>query len=143
MFTAPLRRFLEAGPGYSHRDVEWQSGLPYRLHYFDHPDCDRSFCIWGLTAGMLVVIAERAFGRPPAFQPNPPGAPPYTALAYEGGRLVLRHEPAAQDALGLAGAASAGEGPLPSSAAVAGAVVTDSEAAAATGGDDGSSEGGS
>lgn len=30
MFTVPLRRFLEAGPGYSHRDVEWQPGLPYR-----------------------------------------------------------------------------------------------------------------
>lgn len=30
MFTAPLRRFLEAGDGYSSRDVEWQPGLPYR-----------------------------------------------------------------------------------------------------------------
>ena len=30
VFTAPLHRFLEAGPGYSHRDVEWQPGMPYR-----------------------------------------------------------------------------------------------------------------
>lgn len=30
VFTVPLRRFLEAGPGYSFRDVEWQRGLPYR-----------------------------------------------------------------------------------------------------------------
>ena len=30
VFTAPLRRFLEAGPGYSNRDVEWEPGMPYR-----------------------------------------------------------------------------------------------------------------
>lgn len=30
VFTVPLRRFLDAGPGYSSRDVEWQPGLPYR-----------------------------------------------------------------------------------------------------------------
>lgn len=29
VFTAPLRAFLEGGPGYEHRDVEWE-GLPYR-----------------------------------------------------------------------------------------------------------------
>lgn len=30
VFTVPLRRFLEAGPGYSSKDVEWQPGVPYR-----------------------------------------------------------------------------------------------------------------
>ena len=35
VFTAPLRMFLEAGPGYSHRDVRWE-GCPYRLHYFGY-----------------------------------------------------------------------------------------------------------
>lgn len=112
VFTAPLRRFLEAGPGYSHRDVEWQPGLPYRcggrehrqrllrlasagavtlvpphgyavppcwtshcclspyapkccnhrLHYFDYTHRERSYLIWGLTAGMLIVIAEQVGG---------------------------------------------------------------------------------
>lgn len=30
VFTAPLRRFLEAGLGYSSKDVEWEPGIPYR-----------------------------------------------------------------------------------------------------------------
>ncbi|EFN57864.1 hypothetical protein CHLNCDRAFT_17375, partial [Chlorella variabilis] len=72
VFTVPLRRFLEAGPGYSSKDVEWQPGVPYRLHYFDYVHRGTSYCIWGLTAGMLIVIAEIAFGRTPDFQPNPP-----------------------------------------------------------------------
>ena len=30
VFTAPLRMFLEAGPGYWCRDEEWEPGIPYR-----------------------------------------------------------------------------------------------------------------
>jgi hypothetical protein len=52
VFTAPLKRFLEAGPTYSSRDVEWEPGVPYRLHYFQHTaDSGATYCIWGLTAG--------------------------------------------------------------------------------------------
>ncbi|KAL4434263.1 hypothetical protein ABPG75_000704 [Micractinium tetrahymenae] len=149
VFTVPLRRFLEAGPGYSSRDVEWQPGLPYRLHYFDYAHRGRSFCIWGLTAGMLIVVAEKAFRRRPAFQPNPPNALPYTCLAVgPAGQLVFRAgalpgsptAAAVPDALGLAAEAAAEESPR--SAAMQGAVVTHDEAAAALGvGDQG--EGGS
>ncbi|KAL4424924.1 hypothetical protein ABPG77_009653 [Micractinium sp. CCAP 211/92] len=139
VFTVPLRRFLEAGPGYSFRDVEWQHGLPYRLHYFEYEHRGRSFCIWGLTAGMLIVAAEKAFGRRPAFQPNPPNALPYTCLAVgPGGQLVFRpagpgspRGAAEPDALGLAAEAAAEESPR--SAAIQGAVVTQQEAAAALG----------
>lgn len=51
VFSVPLRRFLEAGPEYSSRDVEWQPGVPYRLHYFDYEYRGSTYCIWGLTAG--------------------------------------------------------------------------------------------
>ncbi|PRW59038.1 nudix hydrolase mitochondrial-like [Chlorella sorokiniana] len=142
VFTAPLHRFLQAGPGYSHRDVEWQPGMPYRLHYFEHESQGRSYTIWGLTAGMLIVIAEKAFGRPPEFLPNPPNSLPYTALAFENGKLVLRTEAVGApsgDALGMAADAAAAESPR--SAAQAGAVVTDSEAAAALGAEEEGSSG--
>ena len=142
VFTAPLRRFLEAGPGYSSRDVEWAPGIPYRLHYFDYSHRGSNYVIWGLTAGMLVVLAERAFGRRPAFSPDPPNAPPYTTLTHDGQRLVLRPTDRQQqeqqlgggtaDALQLAAEAAAEERPR-SSAAAAGAAVLDDEAAAALG----------
>lgn len=77
------------------------------------------------------LACPQAFGRPPAFQPNPDNALPYTSLAYEGGRLVFRPQPAAEDALGVAAAAAVGEGPLPGSAARGYAL--EQEAAAAVG----------
>lgn len=98
---------------------------------------------------MLIVAAEKAFGRRPAFQPNPPNALPYTCLAVgPGGQLVFRPDAgpgspraaAEPDALGLAAEAAAEESPR--SAAMQGAVVTQQEAAAALGGagqDDGGS----
>jgi hypothetical protein len=61
-----------------------------RLHYFDYEYRGKSFCIWGLTAGMLVVIAERAFGRKPDFEPNPKNALPYTSLWHDGKKLAVR-----------------------------------------------------
>lgn len=90
---------------------------------------------------MLIVIAEKAFGRAPEFLPNPPNALPYTALAFEKGKLVLRTEPVGPsgDALGIAADAAAAESPR--SAAQAGAVVTDTEAAAALGAEDEGSSG--
>lgn len=114
---------------------------PRSLHYFEYEHRGRSFLIWGLTAGMLIVVAEKALGRRPSFQPDPPGAVPYQRLTYEGGRLVVRGPEAAEggDALGVAAEAATGESPR--SAAVEGAVVTDREAAAALGVE--SEEGGS
>jgi len=113
LFSAPLAMFLDPGSGYSCRDVEWE-GLKYRLHYWDYNYRGRSYTIWGLTAGILVVIAEKAFNRSAGFQLHPPGSQPYTALAYENGRLVFRGSPR-------------------SSAAIQGAVVTAEEAEAAVG----------
>ena len=117
VFSAPLAMFLETGHGYYNRDVEWE-GLPYRLHFWNYKYRGSSYKIWGLTAGMLVVIAEKAFQRKAAFALHPPGAQPYTALAYESGRLVFRGARAAEAA---------------ASAAVEGTVVTEAEAEAALG----------
>jgi coenzyme A diphosphatase NUDT7 len=139
-FSAPLEMFLSAstapGRAHRHRDVTWEAGIRYRLHFWDFAadeEEDRALsagvastggggehCIWGLTSGLLVQVAAAAFGRPAAFAVHPPGCPPYGALAHEGGRLVFRG--------GGGGARSAG-----GSAAEPGAVVTDAEAAAALG----------
>lgn len=120
VFTAPLGMFLTAGPGYSFKDVRWE-GFPYRLHYWELDYRGKSYLIWGLTAGMLVVVAEKALNRKAQFEVSPPGALPYTALAYENGKLVFR---------------GAGEGAAMGrrTAAVAGAVVPDVEVEAALGG---------
>lgn len=89
---------------------------------------------------MLIVAAEKAFGRRPAFQPNPPNALPYMCLAVgPGGQLVFRPDAGPgsprgatePDALGIAADAAAEESPR--SAAMQGAVVTQQEAAAALG----------
>ena len=124
VFSAPLRMFLEAGNGYSHRDVQWED-LPYRLHYWEYKYKEQSFLIWGLTAGILIVAAEQALGRPAEFPVHPPGAMPYTALAFERGKLVFR-----------GGSAAGGT----NTAAVPGAVVMESEMAAAVGDVDGEEE---
>jgi coenzyme A diphosphatase NUDT7 len=134
-FSAPLEMFLSAstapGRAHRHRDVTWEAGIRYRLHFWDFAadeEEDRALSaggggehiVWGLTAGILVQVAAAAFGRAPAFAVHPPGCPPYGALAHEGGRLVFR---------GGGGAAQHAGG----SAAEPGAVVTDAEAAAALG----------
>ncbi|GAB4816681.1 hypothetical protein N2152v2_003727 [Parachlorella kessleri] len=90
VFTAPLRMFLEGGPTYYSKDVEWQEGFQYRLHYWQYSHLGQSYLIWGLTAGILILAAERAFGRKPAFAVYPPGARPYTDFCWDGTRLCYR-----------------------------------------------------
>lgn len=126
-----LRRLCPVAPSSHHLANIWLAcpPLPCRLHYFDYEHKGASYLIWGLTAGMLIVVAEKAFGRRPAFQPTPPNALPYTSIVHDGQRLMYRLD---GDVLGLAGEAAAEESPR--SAAVPGAVVTDVEAAAALGG---------
>ena len=65
-----------------------------------------------------MVAAEQALGRQAGFPVNPPGALPYTALAFESGKLVFR-----------GGGSGSGAG----TAAVPGATVTEAEMVAAVG----------
>jgi coenzyme A diphosphatase NUDT7 len=126
VFTAPLRMFIEPkGDEYWYRDVTWEGNIKYRLHYFRYSEevflgsLEKEFVIWGLTAGMLTLVAEKAFGVEPNFATHPPGSKPYTALTYANGRLVFGR--------------SLHNDERASSAAVQGAVVTDEEAEAAVG----------
>lgn len=128
VFTAPLAMFLSAGEGYYSKDLLWDRHINYRIHFWDYKfDENKHYTIWGLTAGMLILVAEKAFQVVPQFEVHPPGAPPYTALAFEQGRLVFRGH-------GKESIAAAEEAQQPSSAAIEGATVTDEEARAAVGG---------
>jgi peroxisomal coenzyme A diphosphatase NUDT7 len=89
-FAVPLSLFVD-GPGgggggstaaptaacYWHRDARFgPRGPPFRLHFFDVQDHGgRTHTVWGLTAGLLIDVAEVALGRPPAFQVGPDAAP--------------------------------------------------------------------
>lgn len=108
VFTAPLHMFVDGCPGYYSRDVEWEKGIPYRLHFFPHVHRGRDYLIWGLTAGILIAVAERAFGRSAAFPVTPPGARPYTDLLWDGHKLRYRAtDAAALQAVGADGAPGA------------------------------------
>lgn len=93
VFSVPLRTFLTSGPRYSYRDVYWEpAGVPYRLHSWIHTDQENGVdhVVWGLTAAILIMAAQKAFNIEPDFSVSPPGAHPYSALAYENGQLVIR-----------------------------------------------------
>jgi hypothetical protein len=40
----------------------------YRVHSFDY----QGHVVWGLTAAILIEVAELALGRPPDFEANHP-----------------------------------------------------------------------
>ena len=46
--------------------------------------------VWGLTAGILIQIAQKAFGRPRGFLELSPGSRPYHQLFFNGERLLWR-----------------------------------------------------
>lgn len=152
VFTAPLDMFLSAGQGYSFRDLTWENH-PYRIHAWDYiykgasnnsSDSDgkkdsikeERYMIWGLTAGMLILVAEKAFGMSPHFEVHPPGAPPYTSLAVDQGRLVFRGVSSSSQSKSTTQQGEKKENGPGSSAAVQGAMVMDEEIQAAVGCDE-------
>lgn len=46
--------------------------------------------MWGLTAAILIEVAQVAFGREAAFAVHTPGHPPYTLIGFDGQRLTYR-----------------------------------------------------
>ncbi|KAF8070866.1 NUDT15 [Scenedesmus sp. PABB004] len=69
VFSMPLRAFLDAR---SHLSWDVRSGSgrrAYRVHSFEH----QGFVVWGLTAQILIHVAELALGRPPDFEAEPGG----------------------------------------------------------------------
>ena len=85
VFDMPLAAFLEDVPSHTHKDAEWL-GLKYRLHYFEY----NNFLVWGLTAAMLIQVAQHAFARPTNFLELTPGSRPYNQLFFNGERLLWR-----------------------------------------------------
>jgi coenzyme A diphosphatase NUDT7 len=101
-FTVPLALFLRRGRRHWHRDIggddagatgvaagaRWQRQR-MRMHYFEHRD-GGSFVVWGLTAAILIHVAEVAFAREAAFDKNAPSA-------IDGGGIVGGAQDSAED----------------------------------------------
>lgn len=67
-FYCPLESFLSGGEGYSYRDWEFVEGRHIRVHFFQRG----KYQVWGLTAMVLIKVAEIAYGRPAEFALQPP-----------------------------------------------------------------------
>ncbi|DBA78793.1 TPA: hypothetical protein ACH3X1_008689 [Trebouxia sp. C0004] len=85
VFDMPLAAFLEDVPSHTYKDAEWQ-GIKYRLHFFEY----NNFLVWGLTAAILIQVAQDAFGRSTDFLELTPGSRPYHQLFFNGERLLWR-----------------------------------------------------
>ena len=85
VFDMPLAAFLENVPSHTFKDTEW-AGVTFRIHYFEY----NNFLVWGLTAAILIDIAQKAFARPPGFLELSPGSRPYHQLFFNGERLLWR-----------------------------------------------------
>ncbi|KAK9816273.1 hypothetical protein WJX74_005734 [Apatococcus lobatus] len=88
VFRIPLALVLEEHTRHIWRDLQWE--LPgslapawHRVHYFDIEGQN----VWGLTAAMLIELAEQGFRRQAAFQVNIPEIQPDRPLIVEGGQL--------------------------------------------------------
>jgi coenzyme A diphosphatase NUDT7 len=68
-FAVPLESFLVADESYAFRDWEFLPGRFIRVHRFEREGRD----VWGLTAAVLIAVAEKAYGREAAFPKTPPG----------------------------------------------------------------------
>jgi len=68
-FAVPLESFLVADESYAFRDWEFLPGRFIRVHRFEREGRD----VWGLTAAVLIAVAETAYGREAAFPKTPPG----------------------------------------------------------------------
>ncbi|KAK9808415.1 hypothetical protein WJX73_002113 [Symbiochloris irregularis] len=88
IFDMPLENFLQDSPAHRHEDLTWASGIWYRMHFFQFG----KFNVWGLTAGILIAVATAAFGRPPAFEAEQPGARPFTDICFDGRRVAYRQQ---------------------------------------------------
>lgn len=84
IFDMPLHFFLEDDARHEARDAE-AGRFAYRIHHFSYDQ----FEVWGLTAGILIRVAEAAFGREAEFDVVGPGVD-YGRLYFDGKRVCLR-----------------------------------------------------
>jgi hypothetical protein len=82
IFSMPLHYFLERHPRHSFHEAMY-GAFTCRIHHFAH----ERFEVWGLTAAILIQVAEAAFGRKAEFDVLGPHAN-YAQLYSEDGREV-------------------------------------------------------
>ena len=88
IFPARLERFLEDA-GRTTRVTSWGPGGPsFRLHWFDVPESEGA-PVWGLTASLLIDVAQRAFGRDAPFEVHAGGVR-YGSIVSEAGGVRVR-----------------------------------------------------
>jgi coenzyme A diphosphatase NUDT7 len=82
-FDAPLALFLEKSIHYRHDELQLlDTGPILRTHYFDYLCEGTQFCIWGITASILIKAAAACFGRQPEFPTDTPDGPRYSQLVW-------------------------------------------------------------
>ena len=87
MSVQPLHFFLEQSAAHSHRDVGWDNGIEYRLHFFQYGE----FIIWGLTAGIMILVAQHALGRQAEFEVDRPGFWAFADIWHDGSSVSYRN----------------------------------------------------
>ncbi|KAI4971459.1 nudix hydrolase 15, mitochondrial-like isoform X3 [Hordeum vulgare subsp. vulgare] len=65
IFDVPLEMFLKDERRRS-EEREWM-GQEFTLHHFDYEKDNKTYVIWGLTAGILIHAASVVYQRPPDF----------------------------------------------------------------------------
>ena len=88
VFRIPLALVLDDNPRHTWKDVQWElpgslSPAWYRIHFFDIQGQN----VWGLTAAMLIELAEQGYQHRAAFEVNIPGAEQIRHLGVEEGQL--------------------------------------------------------
>ena len=92
VFVMPLRAFVEGGNAWDYRAEDLRPDAadnldtcellrPIRMHYFTqrggtltvaNESKESEYLVWGLTSGILIHVAELAFGMSPKFQKDGP-----------------------------------------------------------------------
>ena len=88
VFSIPLAVVLEDHARHTWKDISWElPGSPSpawcRVHFFDIGGQN----VWGLTAAMLLELAEQGYQRQAAFPVNIPGAPSIRHRVNKQGQL--------------------------------------------------------
>ena len=93
IFKIPLALVLDDHSRHTWKDLSWE--LPgtrslawHRIHFFNIHEHN----IWGLTAGILIEVAEQGYGRPAGFQVHMIHCQPFHNLTYENGQLQWRQD---------------------------------------------------
>lgn len=86
MHTQPLDTFLQDLPSHSHQDWSWSNQIRHRIHFFEF----ESYTVWGLTANILIHVAQIALQRSAAFDITAAGMRPFSDVWHDGQQVLYR-----------------------------------------------------